>query len=252
MHRHRSTPLLISLAIHATLGIGVLAISIATPRRAAESMPELVLTLVPVESSAAEQFPVISSAATQQLRTTGAQPAVTSPASSLGFKLSVAPIREPLATIRAAAQIHATTASAEATPNPSPHVNSDDALTLTASEVIVASSAGTADEPASAATPQAGSPAHYASLPPSHFHSPAPAYPRAAQQKGVEGVVLLDVFVGETGQPLQVALKRSSGHRALDTAALRAVELWRFMPARSGAIAVAAAVEVPVRFQLKP
>jgi protein TonB len=63
--------------------------------------------------------------------------------------------------------------------------------------------------------------------------------------------VLLSVLVSETGLPKEVKLARSSGTPILDDAALEAVKGWKFVPARQGEQAVAAWVEVPIRFRLE-
>lgn len=90
-----------------------------------------------------------------------------------------------------------------------------------------------------------------ADLKPNPTESPRPFYPRAARQRGWQGVVTVLVHVAENGMPLEVAVKESSGHSVLDEAAVDAVKRWRFTPARHGGRPVTAAVEVPVRFSLE-
>lgn len=96
----------------------------------------------------------------------------------------------------------------------------------------------------------AGSGAPLACTPPSYRRAPAPAYPPAARARRLAGIVLLRVSVDAGGHVEAVAVKRSSGHTLLDDAAVRAVRAWEFQPARIGRQAVAAQVEVPVRFLL--
>ena len=48
-----------------------------------------------------------------------------------------------------------------------------------------------------------------------------------------------------------VTILVSSGHPLLDDAALAAVRGWRFNPATRGGAAVAAPVDVPIRFRLQ-
>ncbi|MCE9610191.1 MAG: energy transducer TonB [Chthoniobacter sp.] len=86
--------------------------------------------------------------------------------------------------------------------------------------------------------------------PPLYHRCPAPAYPAAARAKKIAGVVLLRVAVSESGAVENVSLRRSSGSAALDEAALQVVRGWSFQPAQLGGRAVAASVEVPVRFAL--
>lgn len=81
-----------------------------------------------------------------------------------------------------------------------------------------------------------------------YLHNPPPDYPLASQRLGEHGRVLLRVHVSADGQAQEVLLQQSCGHTRLDEAARRAVQRWRFVPARQGAVAVAAWVLVPVRF----
>lgn len=85
----------------------------------------------------------------------------------------------------------------------------------------------------------------------SYLHNPKPAYPVLARRRGLEGVVRLDVRVSAEGIPIAVKVRESSGHEALDEAALTAVWHWRFSPARRGGEAVEGAVVVPIRFNLE-
>ena len=77
-----------------------------------------------------------------------------------------------------------------------------------------------------------------------------PAYPESARRRGQQGRVLLRVEVAADGQPVSVAVATSSGVASLDSAALSAVQRWRFVPATRGGQPVPAVAEVPVRFQL--
>lgn len=85
---------------------------------------------------------------------------------------------------------------------------------------------------------------------PDHAHSPQPEYPMALRELGVQGTVLLRVWVEPDGRPGDIRLARSSGQRLFDDAALRAVRNWRFLPARAGEQAIASWVEFPIRFNL--
>ena len=85
---------------------------------------------------------------------------------------------------------------------------------------------------------------------PRYRSNPRPDYPASARRLRQQGRVLLDVAVSAAGQPTSVSVKQSSGVAALDAAALAAVRCWTFEPARTAGRAVAARVEVPVRFEL--
>lgn len=83
------------------------------------------------------------------------------------------------------------------------------------------------------------------------LNSPQPHYPATARRRGQQGRVVLSVRVSPAGTPEAVVLVASSGVEALDEAARDAVRGWRFRPALDKGVAVAATVEVPVRFRLE-
>ena len=67
-------------------------------------------------------------------------------------------------------------------------------------------------------------------------------------RKGERGVVLLKVMVDAQGRPERVRVIQRSGSRALDRAAMEAVQQWRFQPAVSAGQPVAGEVEIPIEF----
>ena len=77
-----------------------------------------------------------------------------------------------------------------------------------------------------------------------------PLYPAAARRLGIQGKVILQVEVSPEGTPAKVTVLTSSGHAALDEAAVTAVGKWRFVPASRGGTAVAATAEIPIEFRL--
>lgn len=78
-----------------------------------------------------------------------------------------------------------------------------------------------------------------------------PIYPRSARRAGVEGKVMLSVEVGSNGRVRKVKISRTSGSRALDSAAMTAVKAWVFDPALSNGRAVLSKVTVPIVFGLE-
>lgn len=80
--------------------------------------------------------------------------------------------------------------------------------------------------------------------------NPAPPYPRIARQRGWEGMVRLEVFVGKDGNPGLVDIQESSGHNVLDRAAMKTVEQWKFSPAKSGTIRFPSRIVIPIQFTL--
>ena len=77
-------------------------------------------------------------------------------------------------------------------------------------------------------------------------------YPPDLFSRRVEGDVMLYLFVDSTGAVLRdsTRVSHSSGHAEFDAAALEAAPTLRFNPARRGAVAVAAPIQVPIRFRL--
>ncbi|MXW43349.1 MAG: energy transducer TonB, partial [Candidatus Dadabacteria bacterium] len=75
--------------------------------------------------------------------------------------------------------------------------------------------------------------------------------PAVAIRRGYEGSVLLNVRVLPNGEPEEVTISKSSGHKVLDNAALKAVKKWRFVPAQRGFKAVSSWVKVPIEFRLE-
>ncbi len=86
---------------------------------------------------------------------------------------------------------------------------------------------------------------------PNYKKNSPPTYPLLARRRNYEGTVLLDVLVRREGTVDSIKLARSSGHEALDRAAIRAVSEWSFHPGKRGDEAVEMWVTIPIRFQLQ-
>jgi len=81
---------------------------------------------------------------------------------------------------------------------------------------------------------------------------PRPAvYPPRAVELGHQGEALVRVRLAPDGSAAEIVLWRGSGFELLDRAALAAVRGWQFLPAIRDGHAVAAWVEIPVRFHLR-
>ena len=76
-----------------------------------------------------------------------------------------------------------------------------------------------------------------------------PIYPRTAKKCGWEGTVLVRVTVETNGRASKAAVSRSSGHKVLDDAAVKAVKRWSFRPARDWNIPIRSEVVIPVCVQ---
>jgi protein TonB len=84
-----------------------------------------------------------------------------------------------------------------------------------------------------------------------YLNNPRPAYPLLAIRQGAQGQVLLLVEVLTDGRAGRIELEKSSGHAALDAAAINAVRAWRFTPARKDGLLAAQTVSIPIQFNLK-
>lgn len=88
-------------------------------------------------------------------------------------------------------------------------------------------------------------------VPPQFLIRYKPLYPEEARAQRLEGTVLLLVAIDAAGHVTSTNLQRSCGHAVLDRAALAAVRSWRFDPARQDGVAIAAQVEIPIRFRFE-
>jgi protein TonB len=83
-----------------------------------------------------------------------------------------------------------------------------------------------------------------------YLNNPAPSYPQVAVTRKWEGKVLLNVRVFSNGTVDSIELAATSGKKALDDAAIKAVERWRFVPAKRGKESIDGWVQVPIEFKL--
>ncbi len=73
-------------------------------------------------------------------------------------------------------------------------------------------------------------------------------YPLSMWDQDIEGQTLLRVRVTEMGRVDEVEVMQSSGHAALDTAAVRGARALRFQPARRNGRRIEVWAQVPVEF----
>ena len=76
-------------------------------------------------------------------------------------------------------------------------------------------------------------------------------YPAALRDAGIGGTVALLVQVSEQGEVVHVEVGASSGHPALDRAALRVAEVLRMSPAMNRDRRVAVLTRVPIVFRVR-
>ena len=83
-----------------------------------------------------------------------------------------------------------------------------------------------------------------------YLNNPSPEYPAASRRFSEQGIVLLRVLVSLSGQVESVQIQNSSGYSRLDQAAIKAVKMWSFIPAKRNNQPLSAYVLVPVKFSL--
>ncbi len=82
------------------------------------------------------------------------------------------------------------------------------------------------------------------------YRNPPPDYPAESRRRGEEGVVRLRLRVSAEGRVEQADIVASSGHPALDRAAVAATRQWRFRPASQAGLPVTATLATAVHFRL--
>ncbi|MCI0481305.1 MAG: energy transducer TonB, partial [Candidatus Dadabacteria bacterium] len=85
---------------------------------------------------------------------------------------------------------------------------------------------------------------------PNYGVNPKPNYPKIAKRHGYEGLVVLNVFVLESGNVGKIEIRQSSGYGVLDNSALDTVRKWVFIPGKKNGSAISSWVVVPIRFDL--
>jgi protein TonB len=85
---------------------------------------------------------------------------------------------------------------------------------------------------------------------PMPFTAIRPDYPPAAENAGIEGQVLLKVYIDEAGRVRKIEVLQSPDD-SLTAAAVAAVEATRFRPAQVGGRPRAVAVHLPIRFTIR-
>ena len=77
-------------------------------------------------------------------------------------------------------------------------------------------------------------------------------YPDIARKAGIEGQVIVQVRISESGEVTETRVLRSLGHSGVDEAAVEAIKSVKWEPARNQGKPVAARVAIPVTFKLGP
>lgn len=85
----------------------------------------------------------------------------------------------------------------------------------------------------------------------SELNNPAPAYPNLSRRLGEKGTVTLEILVRANGTVGAVNIKRSTGYKRLDDAAIKAIKRWRFIPASQAGTAIDYWYEIDFEFGLR-
>src|SRR5262249_6087219 len=78
-----------------------------------------------------------------------------------------------------------------------------------------------------------------------------PVFPPELQQQGVTGKVMIKAIVGKDGSVLNPGVINTDVHPGLAQAALDAVRLWRYDPARLNGVAVETLTSIDINFELE-
>lgn len=78
-----------------------------------------------------------------------------------------------------------------------------------------------------------------------------PKYPEIAQEAGIEGTVVVQVFVDAKGRVKETIILKGIPNTGLDEAAIDAIRAVRFKPAKQRERPVGVWISIPVNFRLK-
>ena len=87
--------------------------------------------------------------------------------------------------------------------------------------------------------------------PPQPLSRIAPVYPEIAQEAGIEGTVVVQVFIDKKGRVQDTLILKGIPNTGLDEAAISAIRKTRFRPAKQRERPVGVWISIPVNFRLK-
>ena len=87
--------------------------------------------------------------------------------------------------------------------------------------------------------------------PPQPLSNIRPVYPEIAQEAGIEGTVVVQVFVDKKGRVKDTVILKGIPNTGLDEAAISAIRKTRFRPAKQRERPVGVWISIPVNFRLK-
>ena len=86
---------------------------------------------------------------------------------------------------------------------------------------------------------------------PKIIYKSMPDYPIKAIEDGIQGSVIIKVYILKNGRVGQALIEQTSGHEILDKSAISAVSQWIFEPAIYYKESTESWFKIPVRFQIK-
>ena len=87
--------------------------------------------------------------------------------------------------------------------------------------------------------------------PPHPLSDIRPVYPEIAQEAGIEGTVVVQVFIDKKGRVQDTVILKGIPNTGLDEAAISAIRKTRFRPAKQRERPVGVWISIPVNFRLK-
>ena len=87
--------------------------------------------------------------------------------------------------------------------------------------------------------------------PPQPLSNIRPIYPEIAQEAGIEGTVVVQVFIDKEGRVQDTLILKGIPNTGLDEAAISAIRKTRFRPAKQRERPVGVWISIPVNFRLK-
>ena len=87
--------------------------------------------------------------------------------------------------------------------------------------------------------------------PPQPLSDIRPVYPEIAQEAGIEGTVVVQVFIDKRGRVKDTLILKGIPNTGLDEAAISAIRKTRFRPAKQRERPVGVWISIPVNFRLK-
>ena len=87
--------------------------------------------------------------------------------------------------------------------------------------------------------------------PPQPLSDIRPVYPDIAQEAGIEGTVVVQVFIDKKGRVQDTVILKGIPNTGLDEAAISAIRKTRFRPAKQRERPVGVWISIPVNFRLK-